>query len=45
MKTEIEIPESCTLALLHCASSTEFSVEDVVEIALRFYLHRREENG
>lgn len=45
MKAEIEIPERCVLVLLHCASSTELSVEDVVEIALRFYLHRREENG
>lgn len=44
-RVDIMIPEELTAPLLRCASSTELSVEDIVEIALKFYLHRRKENG
>lgn len=45
MNSEITIPAELVPAVLHCAASTEISVEAVVEIAVRFYLHRRQENN
>ena len=41
---EVCIPEEYVAPLLICAASTELSVEAVVEIVLRFYLHRRNHN-
>lgn len=46
MSSEITIPAECVPAVLFCAASTELSVEAVVEIAVRFYLHdRRQEHN
>ena len=46
MNSEITIPAELVPAVLHCAASTEISVEAVVEIAVRFYLHdRRQEHN
>ena len=44
MPAEIEIPDEYVEALLYVAASTELSVDAVVEIALKFYLHRRKQN-
>lgn len=44
MPSEIEIPDEYVEALLYVAAFTELSVEAVVEIALKFYLYRREQN-
>ena len=46
MANEITIAAEHVPAVLFCAASTELSVEAVVEIAIRFYLHdRRQENN
>lgn len=46
MNSEITIAAEHVPAVLFCAASTELSVEAVVEIAIRFYLHdRRQENN
>ena len=46
MNSEITIAAEHVPAVLFCAASTEISVEAVVEIAIRFYLHdRRQENN
>ena len=45
MTAEIKIQEEYVAPLLICADTTGLSLEEIVEIALRFYLHRREENG
>ena len=47
MSNEITIAADQVPAVLFCAASTELSVEAVVEIAIRFYLHdrRQEHNG
>ena len=46
MSNEITIPAEYAPAVMFCAASTELSVEAVVEIAIRFYLHdRRQEHN
>lgn len=44
-RLEIEIPPQFTEPLLQYASSTEISVEDIVETALRNYLERSQDNA
>ena len=45
MQAGIEIPEEYVAAVLFCAASTELSVDAVVEIVLRFYLNRSEQDA
>jgi len=42
---EIEIPAWLMDALLHCASETELTFEEIVELAIKSYLERNDVNG
>lgn len=44
MKAEIFIPAEYVGPLLLCASAAELSVEEIVEIVLKFYLTRGDES-
>ena len=45
MKTEIEIPEEYVVPLVICADATGLSLEEIVEVVLKFYLNRSDENA
>lgn len=45
MKTEIEIPAEYVGSLLICAAATDLSMEEIVEIVLKFYLSRSDDNA
>lgn len=45
MKTEIEIPKEYVVPLLICASTTGLSLEEIIEIVIRFYMARSDENA
>ena len=45
MKFEIEIPAEYVAPLLICAGATSLSLEEIVEIVLKFYLRRCEDAG
>lgn len=45
MRSEIEIPEEYIAPLLICTDATGLSLEEIVEIVLKFYLNRSEENA
>ena len=44
-KNEIEIPPQLTEAVLHYASDTGLSVEEIVEAALKKYLERKHDHA
>ena len=45
MSAEIEIPEEYIAPLLICAAATDLTLEEVVEIVLKFYLNRSDDNA
>lgn len=45
MSTEIEIPEEYIAPLLICAAATDLTLEEIVEIVLKFYLNRSDDNA
>ena len=44
-KTECWIPAGYVAPLLVCAGATGLSLEEIVEIVLKFYLNRSENNA
>ena len=45
MNSEIEIPEEYVVPLVICADATGLSLEEIIEVVLKFYLNRSDENA